>query len=108
MSDIEAARFAGFFDGEGTLILRGQRSPRLQIVNTVRAELAWCQRMVGVGSIYPERRARPTRRKLWLWRAERTADVLHILMQVLPHLITKRKLAERAIRIWLPRLEIAA
>ncbi len=110
MSNIEAARFAGFFDGEGSVFFNetGRRTPRLQICNSVRAELDWLHSVTGIGSIYLTRAARPMRRTLWTWRVERTADVINILQQVLPYLITKHVAAMDTIAVWLPRLEAAA
>jgi hypothetical protein len=110
MSAIDAARFAGFFDGEGSVYSR-PRYCRISIVNTVRAELEWCQHVTGVGYIYeyePERTAHAGRKPAWVWKVNCAADIVGILEQIIPLLITKRAIAEYTVSCWKPRLEAAA
>lgn len=96
---------AGFFDGEGTVIVRhinrvGRRphvEVSIEVANTHQEVLnLLCTRM-DVGTVKPRSKRGDRPKPQWAWRVFRHSDVEKALRTMLPHLIVKRVAAERAL-----------
>lgn len=104
-----AIYFAGFFDGEGSILIYTRKSPmtngaltpgqnlRITITNTHEGVIRWVHATFG-GNVWTYRRMPPgpRRSRAWKWTAGSTLAV-HILRAMLPYLIVKREQAEVAL-----------
>lgn len=100
MTKLEIAWFAGFFDGEGTILntkrSTGGESWRIAITNTNRDLLGRVLRYAGTGAIHQQRAATERHSQCWIWECY-ALNAKNILDQILPWLIEKRPRAEEAI-----------
>lgn len=101
----QAAYVAGLIDGEGTIGLRvkhrkggkaHQFDPALRIANTNLALLEAVITMTGNGQIFADRRG-TGQRACYDW-ALSANQIRHVLPQVLPYLIAKKRQAECVLR----------
>jgi len=96
MSPTEAAWFAGFFDGEGTLAsYLGGRGRKhlcwgLQIPNTDLCSLEHCKRITGAGNIQLKHRADGRKKDQWVFRITAQRDLVVVLSQVREYLVIKK------------------
>lgn len=95
--DIETAWAAGFFEGEGCIVAHQQsrgngewRVVQLQVVTTDLDVLERFQAWAGAGNIISEKRREPTHKDRWRWNLGRKDEVARILLEMLPHLGTRR------------------
>lgn len=89
MTEAEAAYIAGFFDGEGTVVLthkRGQRVTRINVSQKVPDTLFWIQGLLGFGAI-----SRRNQTGNYNLRFDKHAEQLAFINLVLPYAQLKRK-----------------
>lgn len=93
-SEIEAAYIAGFFDGEGSVII-GKRMGRhnMQFANTNRRVLEWIKERVG-GRIYTHGKLTPNGKERLTLTVHRKNDLIYLLQRINKYLIIKKKDAE--------------
>lgn len=98
----ELAWAAGLFDGEGSAYIRGnEKIPRRGAMLTI--EMTHEPTVLAVGQIFPigsvsgPRLMRFGSKDLWRWRVHRLADVIAVGSALLPYLITKQEVMQRAI-----------
>lgn len=95
---------AGFFDGEGCIVLRKQKAKdrslihvlQLTLANTHRPALEEFCKAVGVGYVRVKSKSTKSWRRCWVWQtgAAKAAQVLQLLR---PHLRVKRAEADVAL-----------
>lgn len=106
MSSLEAAWLAGFFDGEGSLVLRlgngrhGANACALSIVNTNRSSLERVQTITACGSIVPKPVKKAKHKQTWMWHTNRQREVIDVLRQIEPYLTIKRPAALAHLASW--------
>ena len=98
MTIAEAAWLAGFFDGEGSLVVRlGERrgacACRLSIPNTDHAALVYIQKITGAGGIGKKYLRGSNHKAQWTWALNSQRSVVDVLKQMLPFLVVKRAAA---------------
>ena len=87
---------AGFFDGEGTITIRGKRC-RVAITQTNKEILEEIRDFVGYGYVVEVKKRKPHWKDCWIYFISRKADMLHFFKNVYPFLILKKELAGDAI-----------
>lgn len=102
MKEVDKAWLACAIDGEGNIQIRkykrNTRSPvTIQITNTDRNFLERAKEIVPEGHIYPVRRRRRNERPVYTFNLCEHKAVLNTLVEILPYLIIKKRLAEEAI-----------
>lgn len=109
VTESELAYTAGFFDGEGTIMVRdriqkGCRNPHHALVaklcNTDRPILDWLQAEFG-GTVSIHAHGTDLRHRLdaWSWTLGGRLQVVTFLRAIEPHLRVKRKQAQLAIQL---------
>lgn len=102
LNELDAAYAAGLFDGEGCILI--SRNPsgsywlQVRVTNTNRDVLEWFKARFGgcigvQGAARGHKRARPC----WYW-SQYSNGAAAFLVEVMPHLIIKRKQAKVAIQ----------
>lgn len=106
IDDREWAYLDGIIDGEGCIIIHGQKSRKggkvfvyytlfINVGNTSFSLLKWINDRFG-GSVFPQTRL-ANRRQVWHWNvASKQAE--EILLGILPYLVIKKDQAELALR----------
>lgn len=89
------AYVAGIVDGEGCIGWYAHSHCRtyygiVRVVMTHEATIRALQTMMGVGKVYPRKMDKTNRKLVWTWQVCAQADVLVLLKDILPWLITKR------------------
>lgn len=97
MTEVEAAFFAGLFEGEGSIILTQRNRPgggtvKITIANTFIPLLERAREIAGVGPIRVREQANPIHLPAGTWETN-GESALEILRQIRPFLISR---AERA------------
>ena len=108
MIPTDAAWFAGFFDGEGTLAMymNGRTKTvecyRLQIANNYVDALIKCKNITGVGSVLEKTRNKvPAHyQKQYVWAVNSQRNVVEICRQIMPYLVVKRLKVENFYKKW--------
>jgi hypothetical protein len=104
ISEFDRHYMAGLLDGEGTINLcrqilacgRIKYRPTVNVFNTCRAILEWCESTTGIGIIDGEIRKRQKHHKQsYIWRL-RQPEMLEFLPMITPYLRIKE---EQAIRL---------
>ena len=103
MNTSDAAWLAGFFDGEGSLTSYPVRSRyigwKLSVPNTHLGSLEKCQRITGMGSVFPVNRKTKhddcKRKPIWHWSVNNRKDIAAILREIVPYLVIKSDKARR-------------
>jgi len=106
LKETDLAWAAGFFDGEGCILIRRgkhkdpkrkiQHSLVLSVVQTDVRPLNTLQRLFG-GSIHVYTRTIPNRKQIWTWRINKTSVAANILKLLYPYLQVKMEEAEIAL-----------
>lgn len=99
ISDRDLGYIAGILDGEGTIHIRSNGAPDVQIVNADRELLEWIEEVVG-GAVYARNEYRRLGRKpiyAWMLRGYRAVIFLRC---VEPILRSKRARAIEALARW--------
>jgi hypothetical protein len=95
-----AAYLAGFWDGEGSLMLIGRKSGsvgvRSTVTNTSYDVLAWVAEVCGIGSIQNKPRKAVHHKPTWFWQIHGEGAET-FLQQLLPYLKVKREQARLAL-----------
>lgn len=98
LSPTDAAYIAGFFDGEGSVILFKKRQT-IQLVcsvtNTHRGVLEWLAETTGVGGVMVGHAATDKWRATWVWHCYFDA-AKSFLEQIRPYLVIKGEQADLA------------
>ena len=91
--------FCGLFEGEGCFYVQkskggkdnriSYRYPKMQINMTDRDVLERVAEITSISTIY-KRKPRPRRKQQYSWYVNRTADVLALMKQMLPHMGERR------------------
>lgn len=101
MSAVEAAWFAGVFDGEGYVICSNKNYPTptfiLGISNTCLPFMEKVLEVAGCGRLTVDRRQTRDHSCSWKWTLSSSRNTAALLVQIFPWLIVKRARAEKAI-----------
>jgi hypothetical protein len=108
MSELDAAWFAGFFDGEGALCqctsrLIGKKCWRISVSNTHLGALQRCQSITGAGKISEKRYITPKpdhHKQQWFWQVHAQRDIAIIVRQIAPYLTVKKEKVEQFLSAW--------
>jgi hypothetical protein len=104
MTKQEAAWFAGFFDGEGSIGLyrrsNGKRGWRFSVPNVFRPALVQCKKLTGVGKIKAKYVAHDNIQDQFEWYLYAQRDIAAICKQILPFLTVKRKKVKAFLKQW--------
>lgn len=99
LSPLDAAYFAGLFDGEGSVILYMRRTAvamRIHIANTYVPILEWVKETTGVGSVMAGKKASNVNKAGWWWACNAEAAE-SVLRQIRPYLRIKAEQADLAL-----------
>ena len=101
MTEVQAAWFAGVFDGEGCVRWTRRkiiRSVALTVTNTNEELMQKVVRVTGTGKISEKRPKNPRHSRAWTWQCYGD-NAQSLLRQMLPELVVKREAAEVALGI---------
>jgi len=87
---------AGFFDGEGTILLKNGR-PRIMVVQTDRVVLECIKNFAKCGNIFEVTKRKPHWKDCWVYCISRKEDMYNFLRKIAPYLFVKKELAEKGI-----------
>lgn len=99
VSEVDIAWAAGLFEGEGCIQIwvppsQSERwkhpQVRLSVAMTDRDVVEKFCRIVECGKVSPEQRRRPPRKNVYIWTIANRDDVERILLELLPHLGSRR------------------
>src|SRR5262252_2746236 len=105
ISDREWGYLAGLIDGEGSIVFTAGGQHGLEITNTSARMIDFCMRFGG--NWYHKQLMQDHHKKAYRWRNFAVIDVNTILINCLPSIIIKRRLAELAIEQINHRLMVA-
>lgn len=97
LNDLRLPWAAGLFDGEGCIVLT-ERRISLRIVMTHAETIRAFGEVVWVPSYFERATHNPRHKSQYGWQASARPDVYQVLIMLTPHMITKRQLAEEALR----------
>jgi len=89
---------AGFFDGEGSIVMVPVRRHRIFITQTNEEVLRRIQAFTGVGSVVPITKRKKHWKDAWIYYVAKGENVLSFLRGVKPYLIVKKQLTVQTIR----------
>ena len=98
MKDTDLAWAAGFFDGEGCVLLRKSRNTyvvRITVSQVNPAPIVKFKRLFG-GHISEQKPKNKSWKEQWKWEQDAKSGV-ETLLQLLPYLVVKRDVADLAI-----------
>jgi len=87
---------AGFFDGEGSIILKNGRS-RIAIVQTNKPVLESIKKFTKCGNIFEVTKRKPHWKDCWVYSISCKKDIYNFLRKITPYLFVKKELAEKGI-----------
>lgn len=94
---------AGFFDGEGSVILHVVNKNRtrctLTVTNTHYKSLDTMKRFTGIGNIYKTKKQRSYYKKAWVWCISKKTDVLLMIKRIKFRCIIKKYALIRAEKV---------
>lgn len=87
---------AGFFDGEGSIVTK-RDGYALMISQTNEEVLNNIKNYTGVGNVYPITKRKEHWKDAWVYCVTDYHGTAKVLKGMLPHLVVKKKLAQKAI-----------
>jgi len=102
----DVAWVAGLFEGEGTIVVRENRTKavyglELSLASTDEDVVRLFRQVVGVGKIYGPYKYGENRKPYWKWQSYSGEDGVYVLEALLPYFLSRRATkAVAAIEAW--------